>query len=145
MHIGNDCSNVQPQLLRVHLGTEDVRDARSVARLDLMMVAVGRQVSNDSRTLGIEVWRPEAAANKSDQDGFGFFITELQRGLCGSSVDQFDAEDFCVWELRRHCHLNGWSCAWILDLFRNWLTSACQSVCARSGLHKEFCLTASGA
>ena len=91
--VAQDCGQIQSQLLWMELGCEIVGQTLLLASWDLDIVPCCRQVADDARTLRVEVWRPETAANEVDSNCFAFFVGEGEKCLCGLAVHELDAED----------------------------------------------------
>ena len=108
-------SQVQTELLRVHVHLDAVWETLLLAWSDLDIDLLSGQVADNSRTGRIEVGGPESSANELDEDRFGLFIAEGEDGVCGFAVDQLNAKDFGVGKRRRDGDIEGWGLRWSSD------------------------------
>ena len=91
--LGYHGCQVQPKLLRVHVGLEGEWQALLLAWGNLDSILLGRQVTDDARAADVEVRCPQTAADKLDGDGLCLLIAEGKRGISGLAIDELDAED----------------------------------------------------
>jgi hypothetical protein len=110
-------SQVQTQLLRVHVGLEFVGQALLLAWCNLDAILLGSQVADDARSSWIEVGSPQASSNKLNVDGFGLFVAEGEDGFGGLAVDKLDAKDFGVGKGGGDEDVQAGTLVWGVDFF----------------------------
>lgn len=107
--LGEDCtlyirehgSQVESQVLGVHLGCEAVGQSLLLASWDRDVVACGSQIADNLRW-NRSAWNTdgghERAANKEEVDRAGLMVGNGQNGLSRVSVDELHTKHFGVWE-----------------------------------------------
>ncbi len=100
--MADDSSEIQTELLRVHVGLETVGKSLLLACRDLDGVLLGGEIANNTRAGRVEVRSPQTASHKLDGDGFGLLVAEGDDGIRGLSIDQLDAEDLSFGEGSGH-------------------------------------------
>jgi len=93
----DDGSQVQSQVLWVHVGGEAERQALLLARRDFNGILVGCQVANNARRRS-RVGCPQTATNELDGYGVRLFIGKGQNRLGLLAIDQLDAKDLSIGE-----------------------------------------------
>ena len=91
-------SQIQTQLLRVHVGLKGEWQALLLARSNLDSILLGGQVADNARAADVEVGCPQTATDELDGDRLGLFVAEGEAGIGGLAVDELDAEDLRVGE-----------------------------------------------
>lgn len=98
-----DRCNVQPQILRVQLRRERVGQTLPLSCRDLHAISLRCQVAHDLRWIrgsrSIEQ-SGQRAADYLHGYGGGLVVGDIEDGAGGMVVDQFDPEDFGLWEGR---------------------------------------------
>lgn len=115
--VTDDGSDVQPQVLRVHLRCESVWNTLLFAWPDLHAIADSSQVPDEARACWVEVWSPKTATSKVDCDRLGFVVTEGEDSLRWLSVDKLYTEYLGRGKIDIHGHCYSRALSWIFDGF----------------------------
>lgn len=102
--VGNDGSDGESQVLRVHFGGEAVANALLLASGNLKTISGGSQVANN---LALFIESRQRSTDEVDGHRSRFVIGESDQCLCWVTVDKLNAEDLGSREgcLRRHSEL----------------------------------------
>lgn len=88
--VRDDDSEVQTEILRVHLSREVVADALLLTRRNLNAIPRSRQVA-DSLALLLEI--PQTTSNQLHGNGVGLVVRDVDQRLGWTTIDELDTED----------------------------------------------------
>lgn len=93
--VRDDGSDLQMEILRVHLHREVVTDAFLLAGRDFNAIARGSQVTDD---LAFFLEVPQAASNEVHDHGIGLIVGNVDQRLSRTTIDELHAKDLRGWE-----------------------------------------------
>jgi hypothetical protein len=102
--VGNDGSDGESQVLRVHFSGEAVANTLLLASGDLNAISSGSQVTNN---LALFIESRQRSSDEVDGHRSSFFIGKSDQCLGRVTIDKLNAEDLGSWEgsLRRYSEL----------------------------------------
>lgn len=115
--VTDDSSDVQSQILRVHLRRESVWNTLLFAWPDLHAITDSGQVPDEARACWVEVWGPKTATSKVDCDRLGFIVTEGEDSLRWLSIDELHTEYLGSWKIDIHGNCYSRALGRVLDWF----------------------------